>query len=77
MDIKDFIAKFSAQFYETDPAEFKPDTYFKELDEWSSLSVITTIAMIDAEYGVTIDGQIIRQSDTIEDLFKAVCELKK
>ncbi|MBQ6970999.1 MAG: acyl carrier protein [Synergistaceae bacterium] len=77
MDIKDFTAKFAAQFFETDPSEFKPETVFKELDEWSSLSLIQMIAMIDAEYRVTVDGQIINQAETIQDLFNAVCELKK
>ena len=77
MDINDFVAKFAAQFFETDPAELKPATVFKELDEWSSLSAITTIAMIDAEYGVTIDGLIINKAETLQDLFNAVAELKK
>ena len=77
MDIKDFTAKFAELFFDTDPSEFKPDTVFKELDEWSSLSVIQIIAMADAEYGVTIDGTVIRNADTIQDLFNAVSELKK
>lgn len=77
MELNDFVAKFSAQFFDTDPAEFKPDTVFKELDEWSSLSVIMIIAMIDAEYGITVDGTLIKDADTIQDLFNAVAELKK
>lgn len=77
MDIKEFTAKFAEQFYDTDPSEFKPDTIYKELDEWSSLTVISLIAMIDLEYGVTVDARTINQAETIQDLFSAVCELKK
>ncbi len=77
MDIKDFTAKFASQFFDTDPSEFKPETVFKELDEWSSLSVIQIIAMADAEYGVTIDGYTIKQAETIQDLYNAVLALKK
>jgi acyl carrier protein len=32
--------------------------------------------MIDEEYGVTIKGNDIRESKTIEDLFKIVAERK-
>ena len=77
MELKDFTAKFAALFFETDLSEFKPDTEFKDLDEWSSLGVIQTIAMIDEEYGVTIDGSAINHAETIQDLFNTVCELKK
>ena len=77
MELNDFIAKFSAQFYDTDPAAFKPDTVFKELEEWSSLSVITVIEMVDSEYGIIIDGNVINKAETIQDLFNEVASRKK
>ena len=45
---------------------------FKDLDEWSSLIALSVIAMVDEEYNITIKGDDIRNSDTIEDLFNAV-----
>lgn len=72
MELKDFIEKFAEQFDETDASEFKADTEFKALDEWSSLSALSIIAMIDDEYDVTIKGDDIRNSETIEDLFYLV-----
>ena len=77
LDLNDFIEKFAAQFYETDRNEFTPSTIFKELDEWSSLSVITLIAMIDSEYGVTLDGYAINQAETIQDLFNELASRVK
>ena len=72
MDINAFVEKFAAQFEETDAGEFKADTEFKALDEWSSLSALSIIAMVDDEYGVTVKGEDIRKSETIEDLFNVV-----
>ena len=72
MELNDFIEKFAEQFGETDASEFKADTEFKALDEWSSLSALSIIAMIDDEYDVTIKGDDIRNSETIEDLFNLV-----
>lgn len=72
MELKDFIENFANQFDETDASEIKAETIFKELDEWSSLIALSVIAMVDEEYDVTIKGDDIRNSNTVEDLFNAV-----
>lgn len=72
MEIKDFIEKFAEQFDDTDASEFTPDTEFKTLDEWSSLAALSIIAMVDDEYDVTINGNDVRNSETIQDLFEIV-----
>jgi acyl carrier protein len=72
MELKEFIENFAAQFDDTDANEIKAETVFKELDEWSSLIALSVIAMVDEEYDVTIKGDDIRNSNTVEDLFNAV-----
>ena len=72
MELKDFIEKFAEQFDDTDASEIKGDTVFKELDEWSSLIALSVIDMVDEEYDITIKGDDIRNSTTVEDLFNAV-----
>jgi acyl carrier protein len=72
MDIQEFIGKFAEQFEETDTSEFKTDTKFKLLDEWGSMMALSIIAMVDEKYDVTLKGDDIRNSETIEDLYKAV-----
>lgn len=72
MELKVFIENFADQFEDTDVNVFKADTVFKELDEWSSLIALSVIAMVDEEYDVAINGNDIRNSNTIEDLFNSV-----
>ena len=72
MDITTFITNFANQFDDTDASEFAANTKFKELEEWSSLSALTIIAMVDDEYNVKIKGDDIRASQTIQDLFNIV-----
>lgn len=72
MDIKEFIEKFADQFEDTDISLIDADTVFKDLDEWSSLIALSLIAMVDEEYDVTIKGDDIRNSNTIQDLFNIV-----
>lgn len=72
MELQDFVAKFAEQFEDTTASEFQAGTAFRELAEWSSLGALSVIAMVDAEYGITIKGEDIRKSETIEDLFNIV-----
>jgi len=72
MELKKFIENFAAQFDDTDASEIKAETVFKELDEWSSLIALGVIGMVDEEYGTTLNGEDIRKSNTVEDLFNIV-----
>ena len=72
MELTEFIEKFAEQFDETDAAEFRADTDFKALEEWSSLSALSIIAMVDEEYDITLKGDDIKTSETIEDLFNLI-----
>lgn len=69
MELNDFITKFTEQFDETDASEIQADTYYQELDEWSSLTAMAIIAFVKTEYGKAITGKEIRSCDTVEDLY--------
>lgn len=72
MNLNEFIEHFAEQFEDTDVAEFKAGTNFKDLDEWSSLMALNIIAMVDEEYEVTLKGADIESAATIEELFNTV-----
>ncbi len=72
MKLEDFIVNFANQFEDTDADEIQADTVFQELDEWSSLMVMTVIAMAKTDYNKTITGSEIRHCNTVEDLYKLV-----
>lgn len=72
MELNDFVTKFAEQFDDTDVSLFTPQTHFREIDEWSSLIALSIIAMVDEEYDVTLKGDDIRNSETVEDVFNAV-----
>jgi len=72
MEIKEFVKNFASQFEETNVKEFFPRSQFKTIPEWSSLIVLSIIAMVDEEYGIKIKGEDIKNSNTIEDLYNIV-----
>lgn len=72
MEIQKFIENFAAQFDETDTDVFASGTKFREIDEWSSLTALSIIAMVDEEYHVKLTGDDIRASKTIKDVYNHI-----
>ena len=70
MNIEDFISNFADQFDETEASVFTPETKFREIEEWASLTALSIIAMVDEEYDVTLKGDDIRNAETVNDLFE-------
>ena len=72
MEINTFISDFSDLFEDTDVSSFSEKTAFKEILEWDSLMLLSTIAMVDEKYGVLIKGSDLENLTTISDLFQFV-----
>lgn len=72
MEIRDFIQNFADQLDDTDAEVLTPETFFRELDDWSSLAALSIIAMVDEEYGVTIDSEAFKETHTIQELFDKI-----
>lgn len=72
MEIKDFIKNLVEQFDEVELEALTPETKFKEFDEFSSLTILSIIAMADDEYGVRLKADDVRQAETVQDLFNTV-----
>jgi len=70
--LDEFIELFAEQFDETDPSTIKADTVFHVLEEYSSLIALSVIAMIDEEFDVTVKGEDMSSSVTVEDLYNKV-----
>jgi acyl carrier protein len=72
MEINDFVKNFSELFEETDSSVFKSSTRFRDIEEWSSLTALSVIAMVDEKYHKNLTGDDIRKSQTVEDIFNIV-----
>lgn len=72
MEIQEFINNFASQFDETDASEFKAETQFRDLEEWSSFLALAIMAMIKSEYDVAVSAQEMRDAQTVQELFDIV-----
>lgn len=69
MEMKEFIEKFAEAIEIDDASVLTPETEFRNLDEWDSLSYLSVIAMIDEEFDVQIETPEFKQQKTIQDLY--------
>ena len=69
MEIKEFIEKFAEIFDDTDVTTLTPETKFRELEEWSSLSALGVIALADEEFDVELSGNEMKKANTIQELY--------
>lgn len=72
MDISIFLQNFIDILDDTDAAIIQPETIFRDLDEWNSLTALSLIAMADEEYSVKLTGDDIKSSNSINDIFETI-----
>ena len=72
MELKEFVENFANQFDETEPSDITAATVFHDLEEWSSLTALSVIGMVDEEYDITLKGADISNAVTVEDLYNTV-----
>lgn len=71
MDTQAFLEQMK-ETLEIEDRELSLDDEFKAYDEWDSLAYLSTIAMIDDEYGVVISAAEFRTLTTLGDIAKAI-----
>lgn len=69
MEIKEFIEKFAEAIEIEEVDTVTAETEFRQLEEWSSISVMLTIAFFDEECGKEIGVIDIKKCRTIQDLY--------
>ena len=72
MELNEFVANFADQFDDTDPSEITAETKFHDLDEWSSLTGMSIIALAKTEYGKSISGAELKACVTVEDVYNLI-----
>lgn len=73
MDEKKFLAKI-AEIVEEDEANIKMDTALDSLDAWDSLARITFLVFASDEYKKRIDGSLVRDAITVNDLYRLISD---
>ncbi|HWY97863.1 MAG TPA: acyl carrier protein [Bacteroidia bacterium] len=69
MDINDLIQKLEGEFEDIPKGTLTPSTKITDIQGWGSMHALIVIALMDAEYGITVKGDELRSVQSIQDLF--------
>ena len=70
--MEEFIKTLAALFPNTDISEFTPDTEFKYLNDWSSMTGLLLVALLEDDYDTSLTNNDIREIETVEELYNLI-----
>jgi acyl carrier protein len=71
MNRKEFIEKIE-DIIEVEPGDLTGEEELADLEDWDSLAVMGFIAMVDTNFGMTIEAAKIGECKTVNDLLALV-----
>lgn len=57
---------------EAEPGTLKGDERLRDLERWDSLAVMSYIALVDEQLGISVSAQSIAEARTVSDLVALV-----
>lgn len=63
-----------AETIDADRANIKPETELCTLDEWDSMGVISTIAMLDRKFKKVLSAEEIEKLQKVQDILDRMAE---
>jgi acyl carrier protein len=70
MEIGKFIEDFEQQFESMEAGSVKPDSVFRNIKGWDSLTAMLIIDMMSDKYNTIITADDLRACQTVDELFK-------
>jgi len=71
MKLEDFL-KLLDDLFEQDPGTMKACDSIQDHERWCSLAFMGLIALVDSEYGLTLEPSIVLEARTAEDLYEMI-----
>ena len=75
MELEEFVKNFADQFEETDAGDITSETQFRDLDDWSSLTGLMIIGMVQDEYEKQLKANDLKKCITVKDVYNIVKSL--
>ena len=72
MNLEKFIEDFEEAVEDVEVGSLSAATNYRQLEQWDSLSVLTVIAMVDADYDTRLKAEDLKRCETLEALYQIV-----
>lgn len=66
MDLREKLAKME-EIMELEEGVLKETDTLGDYDEWDSIAMLSFIAMMDSDFGKTVNGEEVRKFVTVQD----------
>ncbi len=76
MELEKFVEELKTVFEDADPEAIKPEVNLRDIEGYSSLVALSIIALVDEKFHVNLNGDDIRNSNTIGDLYNLIVSKK-
>ncbi len=71
--LEEFTLQLAQEFEDIDLTTITPQTNYRQIKNWSSMYALIIIAFVDANFDVQLNAEDLKNSQTIKDLYDAVC----
>ena len=70
--MKDKLINSFAESLEMEPGLIKPEDIFRNYENYSSLTELSVLAMLDSDFGIEVEMKEFNNYKTVEDLINLV-----
>ncbi len=63
-----------SEIFEIDEEKINPELSLDKVD-WDSVAIISTIALVDEIHGIFLDGDVLANCKTINDIMKTIDDM--
>jgi acyl carrier protein len=75
--VNDFTKKFQHQYIDYESFELNPESEFRQIDSWDSLTGMAVLVMIKDEYGIDIPVESFRNLKTVNEVYSYILSSMK
>lgn len=69
VDIESFLSLVRQTLDDVDPQQLNAATEFRKLPQWSSLSALLVVSMVNEEYKIALTGEELASAKTLQDVY--------
>ncbi len=72
ISIEEFITKLEEEFDDVQSGSLQANTNYREIENWGSMHALIIIALVDTEWDVSLSGNDLKSTNTIQELYDKV-----
>lgn len=72
MELNEFVKLFADQFDDTDPSVITAHTIFHDLDEWSSLTALSVLNMVEKKCATSLSFDDLHRAIKVVDIYNTI-----